>query len=71
MDPDKWMEVSARRNEIVEKAVQAADRIILDGSDGSVEETDHLTAEVARKFMEKALRPFAQAVLRKDNTDKS
>ena len=66
MDAEKWMEVSARRNEIIENAVQAADRIILDGSDGSVEETDYLTAELARRFMEKALHAFEREILRKD-----
>ena len=66
MNSDKWMEASARRDEIIEEAVEAADRIILDGSDGSVEETDYLTAEVARKFMEKALHAFEREMLRKD-----
>jgi len=41
------------RQEIIREAVNAADRIILDGSDGSVEETDWLTSEVAKKFVEK------------------
>jgi len=65
-DADKWQERDARRNKIVEDAVSAADRIILDGSDGSVGETDYLTAEVARKFMEKALHPFSRDLLSKD-----
>jgi len=66
MDADKWMELLARRDEIITKAAEAADRIILDGSDGSVEETDYLTAEVARKLMERALNPFYRAMLKKD-----
>jgi len=41
------------REEIIRKAVEAADSIILDGSDGSVEETNWLTAQVAGKFYEK------------------
>jgi len=41
------------RQQIIPKAVEAADRIILDGSDGSVEETDWFTSEVAKKFVEK------------------
>lgn len=57
------------RREIIKKAVEAADRIILDGSDGSVEETNFLTAEVARKFMERALLPFNSAMLHKDLED--
>ena len=54
------------RDKVVREAVDAADRIILDGSDGSVEETNYLTSEVARKFMERALIPFNSALLRKD-----
>ena len=57
------------RRQIIEQAVGAADRIILDGSDGSVEETNFLTAEVARKFMERALLPFNSAMLSKDLQD--
>ena len=37
------------REEIIREAVEAADHIILDGSDGSVAETDFLTANVAEK----------------------
>ena len=57
------------RRQIIEQAVGAADRIILDGSDGSVEETNYLTAEVARKFMERALLPFNSTMLSKDLQD--
>ena len=41
------------RREVISNAVTVADRIILDGSDGSVEETDWLTSEVAKCFVEK------------------
>jgi len=54
------------RAQIVSKAVEAADRIILDGSDGSVEETNWLTAEVTRRFGEKVYISIASALLRKD-----
>lgn len=54
------------RHQIIRKAVDTADHIILNGSDGSVEETNYLTSEVARKFMEKALLPFNSAMLGKD-----
>ena len=54
------------RQEIVRKAVEAADRIILDGSDGSCEETNFLTARVVEKIMEKALHPFYRDMTRKD-----
>jgi len=49
-DADKWGERDARRRKIIEDAViNAADRIILDGSDGSVEETDYLTRRSSKK----------------------
>lgn len=63
---EKWQERDAKRNKIIEDAVNAADRIILDGSDGSTEETDFLTAMVANKFTEKAVIPFHIALQRKD-----
>lgn len=54
------------REEIVKKAVEAADRIILDGSDGSIEETNYLTAEVAGKFNERVNIAISSALQRKD-----
>ena len=42
-----------RRREIINAAVEAADTVILVGTDGSVEEVDYLTAEVAAGFVEK------------------
>ena len=63
---EKWEEVEYKRNKIIESAVSAADGIILDGSNGSVEETNYLTAMVAKKFTEKALLPFQTAIQKKD-----
>lgn len=57
------------RQEIIKKAVETADRIILGGSDGSCEETDFLTARVAEKMVEKALHPFNRDMMRKDLED--
>jgi len=54
------------RHIIILGAVEAADRIILNGSDGSIEETNYLTSEVARKMMEKALLHFNTEMLKKD-----
>jgi len=54
------------RQEIVRKAVDAADRIILDGSDGSCEETDWLTFKVAEKFVEKVGIQLTGELMRKD-----
>lgn len=55
-----------RREMIIREAVRVADRVIMDGSDGSVEETDYLTAGVARIFVEKALDRFRSQMLKKD-----
>lgn len=63
---EKWQEKEHRRDQAVNDAVTTADRIILDASDGSNEETNYLTAMVAKKFMEKALLPFQTAIQRKD-----
>lgn len=57
------------RSRIVGEAVDAADRIILDGSDGSTEETNYLTSEVAAKLVAKALLPLSTAILRRDLED--
>lgn len=40
-------------HDAVAKAVQAADRIILEASDGTVEETEYLTMQVMSRFAEK------------------
>lgn len=65
-NPDDWQKRDARRKKIIDDAVSAADKIILHNSDSNVEETDYLTGEVARKFMEKALHPFSRDLLRKE-----
>lgn len=57
------------REEIIKKAVEAADRIILDGSDGSEAETNFLTAKVVEKMMGKALHPFHRNMLSEDLKD--
>lgn len=60
------MENERRRRNIVDRAVEAADRIIMDGSDGSNEETDLLTAEVAKEFLEKVHGRLQSALLAKE-----
>ena len=55
-----------QRRQAVKDAVSAADKIILDFSDGSNEETDWLTGEVARAFVEKALNPFTRQLFKSD-----
>jgi|GEM_PF-2251408 len=58
-----------RRQEVIRKAKEAADRIILDGSNGSIEETNYLTAVFAEEMVKTALCPFHAAILKKDMND--
>ncbi len=55
-----------RRQETIRKVVECADRIILDESDRSVEETDYLTVAVARAFVEKVYGRICSQLLRED-----
>ena len=57
------------RNQVVRDATRAAYDVISGGSDGSNEETNYLTAEVARDLMVTALHPFNAAMLHKDLED--
>lgn len=54
------------RQRIVQGAVEAANRIIMDGSDGSVEETDWLTSQVAKRFVEKVDMALNAKLTRRD-----
>lgn len=54
------------RHWTVEIAVKVADRAIRNGSDGTVEEIDWLTAQVAQKFNAKVLGRISSELLRKD-----
>jgi hypothetical protein len=63
---ENWRQKDIKRNKIIEQAVNVATEVIIEGSDGSVEETNYLTAEVARKLMEMALLPFASNLRYKD-----
>lgn len=54
------------RQQIIEKAAEAADRIIMDGSDGSVEETDYLTAKVADRLLGHLMTRVSSNLLRRD-----
>jgi len=56
----------ARRHDVIDRAVSAADHIILEGSDGSTEETDWLTGEVAARFVEKVRMRLASQLSRLD-----
>jgi hypothetical protein len=61
------MQISQHRREmIIREAVRLADRVIMESSDGSLEELNFLTASVAKVFIEKALQPFQTQMLKKD-----
>lgn len=54
------------RRKAVDMAIALADRVIMSASDGSVEETDWLTAEVALRFAGKVALAANNKLLRKD-----
>jgi hypothetical protein len=53
-----------RRHKIIRKAVEAADTIILNGSNGDIEETDYLTGIVAKEFVEKVTARLGSELLK-------
>ena len=63
---DNWQAEEHRQQLVIEAAYGAADRIIMDGSDGTVEMTNYLTAQVALKMVGRALQPFGAAILAKE-----
>mgnify|MGYP001596234040 CR=1 FL=1 len=65
-DNNTWQRVEMRRDQAVRAALEAADRIVCNASDGSLEETYYLTAQVAQKMIERALYPFTSRMLRTD-----
>ncbi|MDD5569111.1 MAG: hypothetical protein PHG23_01710 [Candidatus Pacebacteria bacterium] len=67
--PETREEKEIRRGQAIIAAVAAADKIILDCSDGSVEETEYITAAVAEEFAKKAFLPFGARLLKKDIDD--
>lgn len=63
---DEQIEIEYKRQQTIEKAVEAAERIILDQSDGSIEETNYLTYKVAESFFMKLGNVVRTTILRKD-----
>ncbi len=63
---DETTDDEIRRAEAISKAVECADRIILDSSNHSLEEIDYLTAAVAKAFAEKLYGRIATHLLRED-----
>ncbi len=56
----------SRRYKILERAVDLADGILVDYSDGEVEELDWLTARVAESFLSRVVVRLQSSMLRKD-----
>ena len=63
------LERERRFHEAVERAVRVADEVILDASDGSVEETNYLTAKISEMFATKTCIATMSEVLRKEFMD--
>lgn len=63
---ENWQKREMRRSKVIEEAAAAADLVILDGSDGSVEETEYLTMMVTKKFMDKCWYPVLSRINKKD-----
>jgi len=59
-----------RRGSLIRQAVEAGDRIIMEGADGSGEELEYLTASIALEWARKVLSGRCAALLRKDLTDR-
>jgi hypothetical protein len=62
--PGQFNEI--RRDLIINQAVQAADEILTELADGSVEELDYLTGQVAYQFAEKVRTGLSCRLLRED-----
>jgi hypothetical protein len=60
---------SARRELLIQIAVDAADSILMGFADGSIEELNYLTSEIALKWAEKAAR--ANRMLRELQREKA
>lgn len=59
-----------RRNIIVEFAASAADEIIMEGSDGTPEETDYLTSAVAQVINNRVHQRNVMALMKRDLFEK-
>ncbi len=58
--------VEHERQQALEKAVQAADRILVEAADGDTDVLLLLTVQVARRFAEKVEIMASSAVMRRD-----
>lgn len=55
-----------RRERLIQKAVEAGDRIICEGANGTVEELNYLTAKVAEKWATKMATAMTGQLLRNE-----
>lgn len=69
-DEPESIKKEARRNAIVQAATEAADTFIMEFSEGTLEETDYLTAAVAKAFADKVHHRMWSALLNYDMTGK-
>lgn len=67
---EKWQKDDQRRQATVQKAKEAALICIMDGSDGSPEETNKLTADVAPQLLQIAMLPFSATLMKYDGNQK-
>jgi hypothetical protein len=70
-DPDEIMRQEHRRHQIIEKALSAAGRILVDEADGSVEEIDYLTTEIMHRWVDKVVCASRARLLKKDLLERS
>lgn len=62
-DHDAQMKRENERHQVIQQAVDAADRIIMDSSDGTVETTDYLTLRVALVLLHPVVRDTPSGLL--------
>ncbi len=60
-DNDAQVARESKRQQVIKKAVEEADRIIMDESDGTEEMTNRLTARLAMALLHKAAEPYSRS----------
>jgi hypothetical protein len=66
MREEDWMEAESRRQRALDKAVTAADRVIVDAADGDNDLLLLLTTLVASRFLEKSEIMISSGINQKD-----
>jgi hypothetical protein len=66
-DPSEdWMEVESRRERVINKAVETADRMICEAAEGDVDLLLLYTTQMAQRFLEKTQIMASSALNRKE-----